>query len=58
MTHDDLTRYAIAQAYGNPAGEVTDGWRPYRMWTVVVLHMWVRAEVGLPPRRQASASAR
>ena len=35
------------------AGEIEKiaaGWRPFRMWTTVLIHVWLRREVGLPPR--------
>ncbi|HEU0315772.1 MAG TPA: hypothetical protein VFR49_00495, partial [Solirubrobacteraceae bacterium] len=50
VTDDDITRFAVAERYGPDRLEVAERWRPYRMWAVVLLHVWVRAEVGVPPR--------
>ncbi|MEA2478705.1 MAG: DNA-3-methyladenine glycosylase [Thermoleophilaceae bacterium] len=59
LTEDDLTRYAAAHAYGrgetvsvDELREIAEAWRPYRMWAVVLLHVWVRNEVGMPSRRR------
>jgi len=30
---------------------IAENWKPYRMWTEVLLHVWLRREVGLPRRR-------
>jgi DNA-3-methyladenine glycosylase II len=57
LTDDDVTRYALAVRYGlgEPAEPsavqaIIDSWRPYRMWAVVLVHIWARSEVGLPRR--------
>ena len=61
ITHDDLTYYAVQQAYqlGQPPdlerlNQITEAWRPFRMWTTVLLHIWVRREIGLPKKRTFS----
>ncbi len=60
LTDDEITRFAVTQAYGldTPANrqtpeQIAEAWRPYRMWAVVLLHVWVRSERGLPPRSHA-----
>jgi DNA-3-methyladenine glycosylase II len=60
ITDDDLTKYAVQVAYNLPGlpdqGEVlriAENWKPYRMWAEVLLHVWLRREVGLPQRRTA-----
>jgi 3-methyladenine DNA glycosylase/8-oxoguanine DNA glycosylase len=58
ITNDDLTPYAVQKAYGLPdapdrkmlAG-ITENWSPYKMWCAVLLHVWLRNEVGLPKER-------
>jgi DNA-3-methyladenine glycosylase II len=57
LADDDVTRHALAVRYGLPESAepsavqaITDPWRPYRMWAVVLLHTWVRSEIGLPAR--------
>jgi DNA-3-methyladenine glycosylase II len=59
VTDDDLTKYAVQVAYGlaEPPDQaevlrIAENWRPYRMWVEVLLHVWVRREVGLPTRRR------
>jgi DNA-3-methyladenine glycosylase II len=58
ITSDDLTQYAIQKAYQlselpehERLNAITQVWRPYRMWAAVLLHVWLRREVGLPPKR-------
>ena len=67
ITDDDLTPRAVELAYGLPARpdkagvlEVAEKWRPYRMWAVVLLHVWLRRQpksvigprqIGRGPRR-------
>lgn len=55
---DDLTPYAVQVGYDLPelpdrdqVLRIAESWRPYRMWTVVLMHVWLRREVGLPQRR-------
>lgn len=59
VTDDDLTKYAVQVAYGLAERpdqaevlRIAENWRPYRMWAAVLLHVWLRREVGLPPRRR------
>ncbi len=61
ITHDDLTYYAIQNAYHLDAAPdrakveaISQGWRPFRMWAAVLLHIWVRREIGLPGKRTFS----
>ena len=56
---------AVTQAYAlkAPAGQdvvraIAERWRPYRMWTVVLLNAWARSEPGLPSRRNRRHPAR
>jgi DNA-3-methyladenine glycosylase II len=58
ITDDDLTKYAVQVGYELSAAPsqaevlaIARNWEPYRMWTVVLLHVWLRREVGLPRRR-------
>jgi DNA-3-methyladenine glycosylase II len=58
ITDDDLTKYAVQVAYELPEPPtqpetlaIAERWRPYRMWVEVLLHVWMRREVGLPARR-------
>jgi DNA-3-methyladenine glycosylase II len=58
ITRDETTAYAVKAAYGleqtpDHAGilEIARPWRPFRMWAAVLLHVWIRREVGLPRRR-------
>jgi DNA-3-methyladenine glycosylase II len=59
ITDDDLTKYAVQVAYELPEKpgqaetlRIAERWRPYRMWAAVLLHVWLRREVGLPSRRR------
>jgi DNA-3-methyladenine glycosylase II len=59
LASDQVTRFAVSQRYGLPpeaaAAELpslAESWRPLRMWTTVLLHAWVRTEVGLPGRER------
>jgi DNA-3-methyladenine glycosylase II len=58
LTNDDLTQYAVQKAYQltRPPDqaqlqEISASWKPYRMWAEVLLHIWLRREVGVPSRR-------
>ena len=58
ITSDDLTQYAVQKAYqlSEPPDDkrmqsIAQGWRPYRMWAAVLLHVWLRREIGLPAKR-------
>lgn len=57
VTDDSLTKYAVTQAYkleSEPTQEkvleIAKNWKPYSMWCEVLLHIWLRREVGLPKR--------
>jgi DNA-3-methyladenine glycosylase II len=54
---DDVTKQAVQRAYELPTQpdyqrllEMAEPWRPYRMWTTVLLHLWLRREAGGPSR--------
>ena len=58
ITDDDLTKHAVQVGYelSAPPSQaevlaIAENWKPYRMWTEVLLHVWLRREVGLPRRR-------
>lgn len=58
LTDDDLTKFAVQQVYNLPNQptqeevlKIAENWRPYRMWCEVLIHIWLRREVGLPKRR-------
>jgi len=58
ITNDDLTPYAVQKAYQLAALPnrkelltIAESWKPYRMWATVLLHVWLRREVGLPSKR-------
>ena len=58
ITDDDLTKYAVEQAYKlshKPSQaevyEIAKKWEPYRMWCEVLIHIWLRREVGMPKKR-------
>ena len=56
---EDLSRQAAAELYGLPGpaddetyARITDGWRPYRMWCVVLLRVaWSRSHPTASYRR-------
>lgn len=57
FTHDDLTYHAIQMAYNLPEPptteqvlEIAEKWRPYRMWVIVLMHVWVYESGNLPKR--------
>jgi DNA-3-methyladenine glycosylase II len=59
ITDDDLTKYAVQVGYELPERPtqaevltIAEKWKPYRMWAEVLLHVWLRREVGLPSRRR------
>lgn len=58
VASDEVLKHAVTHAYGLNAApdegtleQLARTWRPYRTWASVLLHVWVRSEVGLPPRR-------
>jgi DNA-3-methyladenine glycosylase II len=57
FTYDDLTFHAISQRYRfgeSPSRDQivqqAEAWRPYRMWAVVLMHVWLRQTGNLPKR--------
>jgi len=57
ITDDDLTKHAVQVAYELPKRptqaetlRLAEQWQPFRMWAAVLLHVWLRREVGLPRR--------
>jgi len=65
VTDDDITRHAVGRRYGlgGPAApedvlRIADAWRPYRMWSVVLLHVDARGRGDLPERRSGRGAAR
>lgn len=65
LTDDEITRFAVTHAYGlnEPADQETvraiaERWRPYRMWTAVLLHVWARSELERPPRHDRGRRGR
>ncbi|MEO6889293.1 MAG: DNA-3-methyladenine glycosylase 2 family protein [Ktedonobacteraceae bacterium] len=62
---DDVTREAIQRAYQlpdppdrNKVLQIAEAWRPYRMWAAVLLHVWLRREMGGPHRQGRTPAAR
>jgi DNA-3-methyladenine glycosylase II len=58
VTRDDMTEYAVKTAYKLEQSpdharvlEIARPWRPFRMWAAVLLHVWIRREIGLPGRQ-------
>jgi DNA-3-methyladenine glycosylase II len=56
---DDVTKQAVQRAYKLARKpdharvlEIAENWRPYRMWTTVLLHLWLRREAGGPELRR------
>ena len=59
VTDDEVSSQALHRAYGLSAPtsalkvtEITDRWRPFRMWALVLLHVWFRSTSGGPSQRQ------
>jgi DNA-3-methyladenine glycosylase II len=57
FTHDDITYHAIKLRYGlgdeptkDQVLEIAEQWRPFRMWAVVLMHVWVRQSGNIPER--------
>ena len=55
VTNDSLTPSAVQKAYElkvlpsrDQLQEMALRWTPYRMWATVLLHVWLRREIGLP----------
>ncbi len=63
VTDDDTTKEAVQLAYKlaklpdqHEVLQIAEAWRPYRMWAAVLLHVWLRREMGGPhgqPRKPA-----
>jgi DNA-3-methyladenine glycosylase II len=58
VTNDDLSQFAVQAAYKlkklpnhNQVLEIATLWKPFRMLATVLLHIWVRREVGVPKKR-------
>lgn len=54
ITFDDVSRYAVQNAYhlAQPPDrdtmlKIAEPWQPFRMWAIVLLHVWLHREVGL-----------
>ncbi len=59
VTDDDTTKEAVQLAYNLPQRpdqqtvlQNAEKWRPYRMWAIVLLHVWLRREMGGPHRQK------
>ncbi len=57
FTEDDMTFHAIKTAYNlnqratiKEMLAIADNWRPYRMWVVVLMHVWLRETDNYPKR--------
>jgi DNA-3-methyladenine glycosylase II len=57
FTRDDMTFHAIKAAYNLKENateeeilEIAKKWQPYRMWAIVLLHVWIRETGNLPNR--------
>lgn len=57
LTHDDMTYHAIKTAYNlrddaepQEITAIAERWRPYRMWSIVLLHVWLRETNNFPKR--------
>ena len=55
VTDDAVSRQAVQRAYGLSALpsqqqvlEIAEAWRPFRMWVLVLLHVWLRRDAGGP----------
>ncbi len=62
---DDVTKEAVQLAYKlserpdqNRVLQIAEAWRPYRMWTIVLLHVWLRREMGGPHRQGGTPVSR
>ena len=61
VTDDPVTKQAVQRLYGRDhlpdqpeVLRIAEAWRPYRMWSLVLLHVWIRGEGGgpAPPARR------
>jgi len=58
ITSDDISQYAVRRRYGLPESssfdeilKVAEAWRPYRMWALVLMHVWQREHNDLPKKK-------
>jgi DNA-3-methyladenine glycosylase II len=65
VTDEPLSKQAVQRLYAmdhlpDHAAmlRVADAWRPFRMWALVLLHVWVRREGGGPSARQGRRGRR
>jgi len=65
VTDDEVTKEAVQLAYKLPEPpdqnavlHIAEAWHPYRMWALVLLHVWLRREQGGPHRQKGSAVRR
>jgi DNA-3-methyladenine glycosylase II len=65
LSGDEITRFAVARAYERDTAvddqtlrQIAEAWRPYRTWTVVLLHLWARGELQLPRGRGSRPTRR
>lgn len=61
FTHDDMTYHAIKAAYGLEKSapktqllEIARSWQLFRMWAIVLLHIWARETGNTPAKRTFS----
>lgn len=63
LTEDEMSKKTIQVAYDLPdipntkeLAEISENWKPYRMWALVLLHIWERRELGAsywsPPKKK------
>ena len=57
LTDEPVGKEAVQRLYGldhEPSHaeveQIAEAWRPYRMWTMVLLHVWIRNQGGGPTR--------
>jgi DNA-3-methyladenine glycosylase II len=57
VPNDDLTPHAVQKLYNlaklpgrDELQKIAESWQPFRTWTTVLIHVWLRREVGLPQR--------
>jgi DNA-3-methyladenine glycosylase II len=60
VTDEEVSKQAVERLYGldhrprhDEVLRLAEAWRPYRMWALVLLHVWLRGAGGGPePRRR------
>ncbi|MFN2520832.1 MAG: DNA-3-methyladenine glycosylase [Candidatus Limnocylindria bacterium] len=62
LTDDPVTPQAVQALLGLPeppspekVARMAEAWRPFRMWTLVLLHVWFRRDAGGPRRRSTGS---